>query len=233
MPIFLRHRAQELSETMDQPDCDRDKLFRTYKQFKVINQLTSQWRRIYCQYLRPEMRKEERSFDLLDIGCGGGDISFALMKWASYDKLDLKITAIDNDPRALSFLNQINKHNGIQFMCKSLDDLFQSEQKFDFIISNHLVHHLSAKDFYEMMKKSESMALSKVIFNDIERSDIAWLGFGCLASLLFFRSYIVSDGLRSIRRSYSKLEAEKTVRDKWIIKRYFPYRLLFTYEKNA
>lgn len=82
------------------------------------------------------------------------------------------------------------------------------------------------------MTKCEKMVLIQVIFNDIERSDIAWLGFGCFAFLLFYRSFIITDGLRSIRRSYSKAEAEKSVRKNWIIKRYFPYRLLFTYEKD-
>jgi len=62
--------------------------------------------------------------------------------------------------------------------------------------------------------------------------DKLWLGFGCFAFLLFYRSFIVTDGLRSIRRSYSKTEAEKSVRKNWMIKRYFPYRLLFTYEKD-
>ena len=98
MPLFLRYRANQLSEIMDQSDCDLDKLFRTYRQFKHINQLTSQWRRVYCRILRPAMRKEKRHYQLLDIGCGGGDITFALVKWAEEDQLSLQITGIDTDP---------------------------------------------------------------------------------------------------------------------------------------
>ena len=232
MPLFLRYRANQLSEIMDQSDCDLDKLFRTYRQFKHINQLTSQWRRVYCRILRPAMRKEKRHYQLLDIGCRGGDITFALVKWAEEDQLSLQITGIDTDLRDLDFLEQINDHNGIQFLCTSLNDLYEADEQFDFIISNHLVHHLSSTAFNEIMTKCEKMVRIQVIFNDIERSDIAWLGFGCFAFLLFYRSFIVTDGLRSIRRSYSKAEAEKSVRKNWMIKRYFPYRLLFTYEKD-
>ena len=231
MPLFLRHRANQLSEIMDQSDCDLDKLFRTYRQFKYINQLTSQWRRVYCRILYPAMRKEKRHYQLLDIGCGG-DITFALMKWAEEDQLSLQINGIDTDPRVLDFLEQINDHNGIQFLCISLNDLYEADEQFDFIISNHLVHHLSSTAFNGIMTKCEKMVRIQVIFNDIERSDIAWLGFGCFAFLLFYRSFIVTDGPRSIRRSYSKAEAEKSVRKNWMIKRYFPYRLLFTYEKD-
>ena len=231
MPLFLRHRANQLSEIMDQSDCDLDKLFRTYRQFKYINQLTSQWRRVYCRILYPAMRKEKRHYQLLDIGCGG-DITFALMKWAEEDQLSLQINGIDTDPRVLDFLEQINDHNGIQFLCISLNDLYEADEQFDFIISNHLVHHLSSTAFNEIMTKCEKMVRIQVIFNDIECSDIAWLGFGCFAFLLFYRSFIVTDGPRSIHRSYSKAEAEKSVRKNWMIKRYFPYRLLFTYEKD-
>ena len=232
MPLFLRYRADQLSEIIDQPDCDPVKLFRTYRQFKYINHLTSQWRRVYCHMLRPAMREKKRHYQLLDIGCGGGDITFALMKWAEEDQLSLKITAIDHDPRVLDFLQQINDHNGIQFLCTDLNDLYEMDEQFDFIISNNLVHHLSSTAFNEIMTKCEHMVRIQVIFNDIERSDIAWLGFACIASPLLHRSYIVPDGLRSIRRSYSKAEAEKSVRKNWIIKRFFPYRLLFTYEKD-
>ena len=178
------------------------------------------------------MRKEKRHYQLLDIGCRGGDITFALVKWAEEDQLSLQITGIDTDLRDLDFLEQINDHNGIQFLCTSLNDLYEADEQFDFIISNHLVHHLSSTAFNEIMTKCEKMVRIQVIFNDIERSDIAWLGFGCFAFLLFYRSFIVTDGLRSIRRSYSKTETEKSVRKNWMIKRYFPYRLLFTYEKD-
>jgi hypothetical protein len=39
MPLFLNKRNEQLTELMDQPDCDKHLLFNTYQQFTSINKL--------------------------------------------------------------------------------------------------------------------------------------------------------------------------------------------------
>ena len=48
MPCWLlAHRAAGLVERMDDPDCDPQKLRRTYVQFEIVNRLISGWGRLY------------------------------------------------------------------------------------------------------------------------------------------------------------------------------------------
>lgn len=89
-------------EEMDRPDCDPDLLERTYAQFPLVNRYVSGWRSVYLKLVRPALPRN-RTATILDIGCGGGDIALALLRWAQADGYRVKVTGIDPDPRAHDF----------------------------------------------------------------------------------------------------------------------------------
>ncbi|MGH8488404.1 MAG: hypothetical protein ACREXS_05935 [Gammaproteobacteria bacterium] len=69
---------RDTTEIMDDPRCDRERLYRTYRQFRAVNAALSRIRSVYKRWIRPAMRIHEHSYSLLDIGFGGGDIACAL-----------------------------------------------------------------------------------------------------------------------------------------------------------
>jgi SAM-dependent methyltransferase len=96
---FLRLRASDAVELMDDPDCDPEILSRTYDYFRYVNAAVSGWRGVYRREIRP-LLSTARESTLLDIGSGGGDVARALARWAARDGLLLTVTAIDPDARA-------------------------------------------------------------------------------------------------------------------------------------
>ena len=91
---------------MDDPACSLERLHTTYRHFPIVNQVLAGWRRIYERLLRPHFTS--RPATLLDVGCGGGDIVRRLALWAQQDGLELRITAIDPDIRALAFVETLS-----------------------------------------------------------------------------------------------------------------------------
>ncbi|MEX0720066.1 MAG: methyltransferase domain-containing protein [Balneolaceae bacterium] len=231
MPFFLGERQPHLVEIMDRDDCDPVLLENTYRQFGTINLLLSQWKKIYEKELKPLMNKST-SFSLLDIGFGGGDVPIKLNKWAKEDGFDLKITAIETDRRAFDYVQSIKAPDSITFRHCSSTDLVQENRQFDFVISNHVLHHLNQKLTDEVLQEAKTLAGQKAIFNDIERSDVGYLLFTTFARLVFRRSFITADGLTSIKRSYTFRELTEMAPDGWAVKRVFPFRLLLIYEFN-
>ncbi|MDZ7689686.1 MAG: methyltransferase domain-containing protein [Balneolaceae bacterium] len=229
MPLFLSERATKLTERMDNPDCDRHELFNTYEQFSVINSLISQWGRIYSRYIRPFALKNGRSCSILDIGFGGGDIPLKLAKWCGKDSISPKITAIDTDQRAFKFINQFEFPESISFELKSSTELARKGHQFDFVISNHLLHHLSGDIFFSILEEAKILSSHQVLFNDIERSDLGYLLFNVLSRPIFRSSFITQDGLTSIKRSFTRKELAEIAPYGWRVKKLFPYRLLLTY----
>ncbi|MDR8394111.1 methyltransferase domain-containing protein [Aliifodinibius sp. S!AR15-10] len=229
MPLFLTERATDIRERMDDPDCDRKELFNTYRQFSVINALISQWGSVYKQYIRPFALANERTCSILDIGFGGGDIPIKLAQWCREDGITPVITAIETDKRAFEFIQDVKCPDCVSFRLASSTEMVQQSRKFDFVISNHLLHHLEDVTFYSLLEEAESLSSHYVLFNDIERSDVGYLLFNLLSRPIFRSSFITEDGLTSIKRSYTRRELQRKVPDGWQVTPIFPYRLLLTF----
>lgn len=236
MPFILKNRNPHLIEWMDRDDCDKELLFNTYDQFDRINRLLSGWGGIYKNYIKPHILKAEANpdepFTILDIGCGGGDIIRYLNALCTNDGFHVLFTGIDPDTRALDFSHQSAQPTNIQIFSERSDQLVKENRTFDIVISNHLMHHLSPEELTSICNDASSLAKIGVIFSDIERSDLGYLAFQTIAPLLFRKSYIVQDGLTSIKKSYRKDELMGQLPQGWSVVRKFPFRLLALYNRN-
>lgn len=230
MPLFLSDRNTAIREQMDDPDCSIDKLYKTYRRFSLVNKAVAGWGRIYQFYLKPKIARLSRPVSLLDIGFGGGDIPVNFATWAADDNLDLAITAIDTDPRAVDYVQQLSVPDTINFVNNSAAELLEQGNQYDIVISNHLLHHLTGEQMRELLYAAQKLSTKQVVFNDIERSDIAYGLFSLLSWPLSYGSFITQDGLASIKRSYTKRELEGKVPGDWQVRRIFPFRLLLIYD---
>lgn len=230
MPIFLSQRSTNAREWMDDPDCNQQELFRTYRQFSTVNTLISRWSTIYRRLVLPQAQAQNNQLSLLDIGFGGGDIPIKLARWAQKDDIDLEITGIETDARALEFVNRQKIPPKLTFRHLSAHEMLALGQKFDIVISNHLLHHLGQKQLFSVLSTARQLSQNMVLFNDIERSDAGWLLFNIFARPLFRSSFVTHDGLISIRRSYTRKELAEIIPEGWTVSRLFPFRLLLSYQ---
>lgn len=230
----LRRRLTGVPEAMDADDCDLTQLERTYQHFGQVNAVVSGWRAVYCRELRP-LLSATRPSTLLDIGCGGGDVPRQLMSWAAQDGLRLDITAIDADERAIRYASALPRPLGvspIRFRCDMSHDLVREGRLFDFVISNHLLHHLSAEELAALLDDCQRLCLGKVIHSDLERHPLPYAVFSALTLPLFRGSFIRADGLLSIRRSFTPSELRRMLPSGWRLRRQFPFRHLLMYQHS-
>ncbi len=232
MPLILKNRNPNLIEWMDRLDCDKELLFNTYRQFKTINRLLSGWDKIYRNFIKPHLIHSGEPTSILDIGCGAGDILRYIRDLAEKDGYKLSLTGIDPDPRALEYIEQQSLSEEIRFHPVRSEELIKEGRQFDIVISNHLLHHLNREEMSAISKDAAQLARKTVIFSDIERSDIGYAAFNLFAPLLFRNSYIVRDGLISIKKSYTKKELNREFPEPWIVQRQFPFRLLAILKKE-
>lgn len=230
MPLFLKERHVDLVEFMDQSDCNQTLLFNTYQQFSTINRLISGWKRIYKRFIRPVFTDKTTEYSILDIGCGGGDILHWLDELSNDDGFRVNLTGIEPDKRAIDYLSKRNHPDNFHFLQSTSNELAEKNYTFDIVISNHLMHHLNQSDLLDVCNHAENLASKKIIFSDIERSDIGYALFRIFATPFFRNSFIVPDGLTSIKRSFRKPELQQALPDGWKVYRQFPFRLVAVYE---
>ena len=228
---FLRERASDAVEQMDLPGCDPARLDRTYAQFALVNRAVSGWRGIYRRQLRPRLRAGSAT-TLLDIGCGGGDVPVMLARWAARDGLRLEVTAIDPDPRASRFAAERHPADGVTFRQASSAALVSEGRTYDFVVSNHVLHHLAADEFPSFLADSAALCHGRVIHNDLRRSALAYALFFA-GSRPLTGSYIRQDGLTSIRRSYTAEELRAAAPPGWTVARRARYRNLLILVKGG
>lgn len=227
----LRERAADAVEQMDLPGCDPARLDRTYAQFALVNRAVSGWRGIYVRTLRPRLAAGPAASTLLDIGCGGGDVPVLLARWAARDGLRLEVTAIDPDPRASRFAAARHRTPGVTFRQATSAELVREGRRFDFVVSNHVLHHLAPEELQAFLSESADLCRGRVIHNDLRRSALAYALFFA-GSRLLTGSYIRQDGLTSIRRSYTTAELRAAAPPGWSVARRAPFRNLIVLDKS-
>ena len=226
MTLGLAKRAIHLRERMDDPACSLERLYATYRQFGAVNRIFAAWRSVYTLYLRPRLTGSAAT--LLDIGCGGGDLARRLAGWAQRDGLELHVTGIDPDERAFAYAHAQPSPPNVVFEKAFSSEIVAAGRQFDVVVSNHLLHHLTDAHLQGLCRDSEHLATKLALHNDIHRSALAYLGFN--ATRPFFRdSFIVEDGLRSIRRSFTPKELLDLAPPGWEVEAAFPYRNLLIY----
>ncbi|MFD5277801.1 class I SAM-dependent methyltransferase [Pseudarthrobacter sp. NPDC058362] len=217
MPLLMRRRAAAAEELMDRPDCDPARLENTYRQFGVVNRVVSGWRRLYVREVRPLLAPTGTA-TLLDVGSGGGDLAVTLRRWARSDAFDLRITGIDPDPRAIAFAVQRPPVSGVEFRQAHSSDLVAEGRRYDLVVSNHVLHHLSPAQLHQLLEDTETLATRLCLHNDLRRSPAAYALFS-VAALPFRHSFIRADGLTSIRRSYTPAELTAAAPPGWAVAR--------------
>lgn len=227
----LARRATGLQELMDDPDCDPVLLDATYTRFATVNRLVSGWRGIYRSRIRPVL-DPGRTMTLLDIGFGGGDVAVAIAAWARADRLPVHITAIDPDDRSLAFARAHHGDAPVHFRGAHSSDLVAGGERYDIVLSNHVLHHLDAPSLDLLLDDSSALSRRLVLHNDLERNRLAYAVYATATRPGRSRSFLHIDGLRSIRRSYRSDELRAVVPAGWTVERRFPMRLLLSRTSN-
>jgi 2-polyprenyl-3-methyl-5-hydroxy-6-metoxy-1,4-benzoquinol methylase len=199
----MRCRNVTDKEKMELPDPDMPSVRRTIRQFSVINVLFSASSRLYrTHFFRIMAQEPERTYTLLDVGAGGCDIAIRAIREARTRGLMLNITALDNDERILPLaLHAIREYPEIRIVRGTALDLSRLGQ-FDFIFSNHLLHHLTWDEIRLFLEQVIPLTRRAFVMNDLRRSQWAYLGFTIFSWLMTPRSYHHHDGRLSIRRAF-------------------------------
>jgi len=223
--VNLSVRDAEVAEVMDDPDCDPKRLAATLRRFDTVNRFVSGWGGVYRSRLRPHLAALGRPARVLDLGCGGGDLPLRLARLADRDGLDVEWLGVDPDPRAIAVAQERTAPR-VTFRCTDAATLLSEEARFDIVLSNHVLHHLSEVELRAFAADSLGLSIGIVVHSDIRRSRLAYGLYNVGVTPFAPGTFLRTDGLRSIRRSYRVAELAATLGDPWRVSTASPFRIL-------
>ena len=222
----LATRARD-EEQMDAPDLDAGTYARILADLGRVNGWTLA-RRPTIAFLSRALGGA-RSFKLLDVGFGHGDMLRGIAGWARRRGLEAELVGVDLNPKSAAVAEAatppefgIRHHTG---------DYRELGAGFDFIVSNLVAHHMTRDQLRDFLRYMETKARKGWLVNDLHRHRFAYSGYPLLCRLMGWHRIVREDGQLSIARSFRPVEWRAILDDAGVpsgaarIVRRFPFRL--------
>jgi SAM-dependent methyltransferase len=142
---------------------------------------------------------EAKSFSLLDVGFGHGDLLRTVARWAVRRGIAATLVGVDLNP-ASEGLARAATPPGLGVDYRTGDYAAQPES-FDFIVSSQVAHHMSDDQLDRFLHHMEIRARRGWLICDLHRHRFAYYGFPLLARVMGVHRIVREDGQLSIARS--------------------------------
>jgi 2-polyprenyl-3-methyl-5-hydroxy-6-metoxy-1,4-benzoquinol methylase len=173
----------------------------------------------------------------LDVGCLRGDLSRSLVDWGRTNKINMRVLAIDHNPRFIELAKTLSLgYPEITFDARRLDDpVFLLAQQFDYVVSLLALHRESNTDARAMLKKISMLAKRGVMVNDWLRDLRALLWVSVFS--WFTRDDAIRYGAQvAIKKGFTMSEVKKMADDAGLaymsLQKNFGYRFTLAGERG-
>jgi len=220
MSLAVRSQAEEL---MDADDLDAATYADVVGDLATVNTVTMA-RRPTLDFLA-RATAGRKSFRLLDVGFGDGDMLRRIARWAKAKGIEAELVGVDLNPRSEQ---AARAHGGdIRYVTGDYTDL--AHEPWDVIVSSLVAHHMSHDQLIAFLRFMEGHASAGWFVNDLHRHGFAHWGFPVLATIARWHPIVRHDGTLSIARSYRPDEWPPLLAEAGIteakVRRVFPFRL--------
>jgi len=179
------------------------------------------------------LRGLARSVRLLDVACGSGDVTLALIRKARRDGVEFTVTGCDISPVAIEAARHRAGQAGLQatfVQANALTD--ELPGVFDVVLASLFLHHLSRDDSVTLLRAMGAAARRLVVIDDLIRGAAGYL-LAATAPRLLTRSPVVHvDARLSVRSAFKPEEARVLAETAGLVeievRRHWPARFLLT-----
>ncbi len=191
-------------EILDQDHVSEQKLRSSLSFIRFVNRFFG-GTRVILDYF--EAHPVPERFRVLDLGCGAGDIAYAVSGWAQACGKQAEITGLDLNPFCVQYASEHFKASAVRYVQASAFDL-DSLGEFDYILASMFFHHLDDEDIVRLLTLMGRHARRGFIVNDLYRSWPAYCGAVALAAPTFCH-IILNDAPLSVKRGFQEKDFER------------------------
>ena len=151
---------------------------------------------------------------IVDVGCGSGDIGYALVRDARRRGRTLRVTCLDASPDVLEIARRRSQDDGALSFVRGDGSMLPFEDaSFDVVMCNLTLHHCDPRLAQTLLRELRRVARITPLVTDLRRSRVAWAGASILAALFTRNRLTRHDAPLSVLRAYTPPEALQLARE--------------------
>lgn len=232
----LKTRRRE-PELMDQPGLDAESHRHALSGLARVNWWSRSDAIFWPELDRLAQEIRGRSVRVLDLACGGGDVTVALARRAKQRALPIEFCGVDFSETALDVARERALQANVSIDFRRLDVLSEPlPAGFDAVMCSLFLHHLDDSEATQLLKKMADVAQHVVLVNDLVRSPMGyWMAVW--GTKLLTRSRIVHvDGPLSVAAAFTTEEVYEMAQVAGLhgirIERHWPWRFLMKWRRQ-
>lgn len=229
-------RSREL-EHLDKGDYTAEEYEGCLVELRRINRFAGDTGALRRSLLREIEESGVKSFSVLDVGAGSGELLRVVARWARREGKRASLIGLELNARsAVSILEESGGLHEIGAVRGDAMNLPFDDDAFDYAICSLFTHHFRDPEVVVVLKELSRVARRRVFVIDLHRHPLAFYLYTTLGRLFLYNRLIREDGALSILRSFRPLELHGLAREACLVdarvRRSFPFRLVLSASKK-
>ena len=226
----FRQRSLEL-EHLDKGDYTAEEYEGCIVELRRVNRWLGDASALRVSLLAEIEKLDLRSFSVVDVGAGSGELLRVIAKWARKSGRKTRLAGVELNQRSVKVI--VDESTDFPEVTAVRGDAFRlpfGDNQFDYAICSLFTHHFKNADLVEILRELGRVAARRLFVVDLHRHPVAYYFYTTVGQLFLHNRLIREDGALSILRSFTPEELASVGRsaelEKVEVTRHFPYRLV-------
>jgi ubiquinone/menaquinone biosynthesis C-methylase UbiE len=232
--MFARFQQRSLEpENLDKGTYTAEEYEGCLVELRRVNKWLGDSSALRDSLLKEIEQRDLRSFSVLDVGAGSGELLRVAADWAR--ETDRKAWLVGLELNARSARSILDESREFSEICSVQANGFQlpfRDQAFDFVIQSLTLHHFDDEGAVRILREIARVAARGIFVIDLHRSPVAYFFYTTIGHLFLHNRLLHEDGALSILKSWKAEELRALANKAGLmdiqIEKHFPSRLILS-----
>ena len=178
-------------------------------------------------------RRDLRSFSILDVGAGSGELLRVVAQWSRETERTAVLLGLElNERSAQAIRDESHGYPEISSVRGSGLGLPFPDAAIDYVICSLTLHHFDDEGAVNLLREMGRVARRGIFVIDLHRNPTAYFFYTTLGHIILHNRLLREDGALSILKSFTPVELEKIGQQAGLqnvtVEKHFPSRLVLS-----
>jgi ubiquinone/menaquinone biosynthesis C-methylase UbiE len=233
----FRQRSYEL-ENIDKGTYTPEEYEGCLVELQRVNEWLGDARALRASLLKEIESRDLRSFSILDVGAGSGELLRVTARWARETAREASLIGLElNERSARAIMDESGEFSEISSVQATGTVLPFPDRSIDYVISSLTLHHFDDEGAVDMLREMGRIARRGIFVIDLHRNPMAYFFYTTLGHLILHNRLLREDGALSILKSFTPQELQQLGQQaglgKVTVEKHFPSRLVLSAKRNG